>query len=1321
MLIVLRSRGYGVGRYKSTFRCCFESFAKVEIMSPRHFHFKSSCRRRGQALLLAVLVMVFIVLLGTTFIAIVSSSISQTARTSSKDQARQSAQAGIVFAEEELTGSGNGLDWRPDDLGITNVHPLYNFYWTSFDRAQGWDQPFYTLQNGLAAKAAFVKYPNPLTHSPSGKASHFMIRVSQVQGYPNAPDPDNLDNTKTGNIRIESIGLANDDPAAFYKVVAYKQGLAGHPLMVAMRSVTNWDFNNSVVPQGRVASSSITSITLTEVKGFFDNNKCPFYITIGDPATNSVASALVSGVTNNGTTLTLSSALSAAPVTGTLVQKAAGLGAPPIIKFDNVTDVPVDYRISGINNPFGNFHNTPGSVWVNGGLVWFGSTNANNLIAPSATTPGNNIQASGLFTSTIAPIHITGTGVATSTAAPISSADSNFSTNQTVVNKLVDDGWNRLAGVTSASRQVRDFIPPDITTGGDGFGRYRQLTRYSEPNTLYAGATNISSAYGYGKGIYINNSQDVEKIGSAIMTQTQLHDLWFGTGTGNPYNRLGTPDAPSGKLTVTANSLEGQHMRGWVSPEQFLPRGAEVIINSNNTITVNLDPVGDNTAEFPNANFTSSAITVDPNKSWRNVSGNLMGDGAAGSNTGGVYSQTFYWPANGTVFAEGNIRIRGSNPNASNSLTVVSMNNIYIEGSLSAGAKKVLLLARKNVIINPTQVLKTVQAATRLSAPTVGGTSAIYVYDASNFRAGDYVRIAGGTNIYGIKSISGNTINLNTKLAATSRPATSIVYTVFDPTADVGSYTTTYNGRPYISALRLSRSSNVIQRRVQWPGTGANLRLAFRHSAEYRKALEVGIQHPTTAPNSPDIVKAVLSNKINSTSPQDIIKSADKALTVTYNENPASTPDPGTDIFPAALPANQAAAVAMTLNDFVAQMQGKHSTAQWNYGTATTPVTMVDPTYNPIPPPSTYKQPPYYFLASAGSRYSQSYVPKPIAGSPNPYPPAGEPVFSQPSSGVMHLPMATSVSIWMNNLQAPLSIVPGLNLVNQFGFSPIFIDTSTPQNAAEDVLTTDQYFYQPHEKTAPDSAYPNYFPGIQNLSGVYKSSYVGQNQYDVDAQYTLDSRVLEQTPNTDTNEIVLQLNDAAVNGTYTVQSYFTSKTQSTDTAHYPIPFYRLSNLKLQNEDFDTSSAPKLNRVGTGITIDINAYVYAQEGGWYVIPGTDFDANVKNGDDLNRDGVVSQGESVAAYRYRRYNYQIVFTGAIMENQTASASDVADWADKWATVKMTVPTITPTYDSADPSTSNFNGIMYFYDPSAVQGAVDADVGFHAPVSAGLIYQG
>jgi hypothetical protein len=371
------------------------------------------------------------------------------------------------------------------------------------------------------------------------------------------------------------------------------------------------------------------------------------------------------------------------------------------------------------------------------------------------------------------------------------------------------------------------------------------------------------------------------------------------------------------------------------------------------------------------------------------------------------------------------------------------------------------------------------------------------------------------------------------------------------------------------------------------------------------------------------------------------------------------------------------------------------------------------------------KQPLYYFLASSGSRYPfpAQYTPQPTSGSPNPYPPASEPskpIYPQPSSGVVDIPMATSVWTLLNNVQTPLSLIPGLDIVNQFGFSPIFIDSTTPQNEAEDILTTDQYFYQPHATTAPDATYPYYYPGVQNLTGAYTSNYAGQIKYDTDAQYTLDSRTLEASPIAGSNEIVLQQNDATV-GTNTVQYYFTNKTSPTDTSHYPMPFYRLSNLKLQNESFDSSTPPNLDQMDVGTTFDINAYVYAQEGGWYVIPGSNFDSSVKNNDDLDRDGVISQGESVAAYRYHRYNYQIVFTGAIMENQTATASDVGDWTDKWATVKMTVPTAAPTYDSKNPATSNFNDILYFYDPTAAQGFLNTDVGFHEPVASGLIYQG
>lgn len=1371
--------------------------------------FNSRSRRRGQALLLSVLVMIFIVLLGTTFIAIVASNMSNTARTGSKDEARQAAKAGINFADSQLTGSASGLDWRPEG---TNP-PSGNFYYSSFDNAQGWSQPFYTSQTGSVAKASFVKYPNPQGTSPSGDAANFMIRVSQVQ----SSDPDNTDNTKTGDIRIESIGFANDDPAAYYEVVAYKNGPANNPLTAAMRSVTNWDFNAATVPQGylNVTGPGITTqgptLTLSNATGYFDPNDCPFYVTIttlgamDNTYPPQMGSAEVTGVTyvNGEPQLTIGTTQFNVNISSTnaalLVQKAANLGAPLTVNYDNANSTPVDYRISGANNFSGNPVNSPGSVWVNGGLVWFGTNpttsgvsnfdgiKATNLVAPSAATatnPASILKVSGLFTSTIlsptatpvATVQVSGlTSSGTVSGELPSDSTSTPSTNPLITSGLVNDGLNRLQGSQDPTRQVQSFTPPDITSGGDGFGRYRQLTKYStSTNASYPQA----AVYGYGQGIYINNPTDVEKIGTTPMTQTQLHNLWFTPGTApssdtvlpTSYERAQIPAPP----TSTTNSLEDQHMRGWVSPSQFLPRGAEVIINNNNTITVNLDPLEDNSATYPNANFASTSPTPDPTKGWRNVDGSLAGN----STYGGVYSQTFNWPANGTLFAEGNIRIRGVDNNATSSLTVVSMNNIYIDGSLklinpSGASAKVLLLAKKNVVVNPTQVLEDIQAVTTLSAiPTAGATS-ISVNDLSNFEPGDYITIAGGSSVYGISTKSAltgaGTLTLNSALPATFvMPPTvaPVVQTAFDPRTDVGAYQATDTNRPYTTALRLSQPSDVIQRRVQWPNNTTNIRLAFRHSAEYRNAVEFAVNqatpNPTPPPPSPpSIASATLTNKINltATSPEDLIQAADKAITVTYTENPLATPSPGTDTFPATPPADQPTAAAYSLNSLVSEMEAKRTAPNWNYGSTATPATKVDPNYNPTTPPTPYNQPPYYFLASSGSRYPfpNQYTPQPTVAAKNAYPPASEPsapIFPQPTSGVMNLPMATSVWLLMNNTQTSLSLFPGLDIVNQLGFSPIF--TGAAQDAAEDVLTTDQYFYQPHmspppppaSPTGPDPAYPHYYPGLQDnttADATFTPDYVGQSNYDTRAQYTFDSRTLGTLPQAGSNEIVLQQNNATVNSSATpattVQSYFTSKTSPTDAINAPMPFYRLSSLKLQNETFDSSSPPNLNSVSAGTTFDINAYVYAQDGGWYIIPGTNFDQsqypysatdtnNIVNNEDLNRDGVISQGESAAAYQYHRYNYQIAFTGSIMENQTAAPVDVREWMDKWATVNLfnanfsggsVVSNTSLTYDSSNPATSNFGGITYFYDPTAAKVALATDPGFHAPVAPGLTYQG
>ena len=106
-------------------------------------------RRSGQALLLAVLLMVFAALLGSTFITVVSLNLNQTARQQNLGSAQAAATAGLTFVNDKLNNSALGERWRPF---MTTPPPLsgdpdFNFYYSAFDRAQGWTNNVDTVPN----------------------------------------------------------------------------------------------------------------------------------------------------------------------------------------------------------------------------------------------------------------------------------------------------------------------------------------------------------------------------------------------------------------------------------------------------------------------------------------------------------------------------------------------------------------------------------------------------------------------------------------------------------------------------------------------------------------------------------------------------------------------------------------------------------------------------------------------------------------------------------------------------------------------------------------------------------------------------------------------------------------------------------------------------------------------------------------------------------------------------------------------------------------------------------------------------------------------
>jgi hypothetical protein len=494
-----------------------------------------SVRRRGQALLLAVLLMVFAAILGATFVTIVSLNLSQTARTESKGESQAAAQAGLQFVDDRLVSEG--LTWKQSEPPASG-EPSYNFYYDDFDRAQGWDI------------AKFVKYPDPRAEN-TGTSANFMAKVEKVL----LGAPDNADGSKTGALRVTVIGRATDNPAAFTRLVRYKAGVRQNAVGVAMRTITNWDFNAGEVPRGEVTEVGANFVKLKNVRGTFPVKAASdayngYAVMIGDPQTGIAPRALtVQSWEPIDKKLTFTQAFggpTTAPITakiGERVEMAATLGAPSFINYDNNTSIDVTqtaaspaelarFSVGGTITKAAKDEPAVGGVFSMGGLLWIGDARASLQSAQSASVP-STIKSTGMMQiqfdrPTTAPDTSSSAGklraylteskvtlagqyrksnanqtLASGTTLVDSSADADFpgiwtGTSGTLTApekaQMVDDGWNRLAGKPGATRSVAPIAAPKIDAA-----RWRSVTRESDPaegyNQTTAGLWDMAKAF----------------------------------------------------------------------------------------------------------------------------------------------------------------------------------------------------------------------------------------------------------------------------------------------------------------------------------------------------------------------------------------------------------------------------------------------------------------------------------------------------------------------------------------------------------------------------------------------------------------------------------------------------------------------------------------------------------------------------------------------------------------------------------------------------------------------------------------------------------
>lgn len=89
---------------------------------------------RGQALILAVMIMFLLVGLGGLFIAMISRALVQTARAEERIKLESIAVAGLRMAQNALQYSTDGADWRPDNSGPDESNPGWVHYGDGFYR-----------------------------------------------------------------------------------------------------------------------------------------------------------------------------------------------------------------------------------------------------------------------------------------------------------------------------------------------------------------------------------------------------------------------------------------------------------------------------------------------------------------------------------------------------------------------------------------------------------------------------------------------------------------------------------------------------------------------------------------------------------------------------------------------------------------------------------------------------------------------------------------------------------------------------------------------------------------------------------------------------------------------------------------------------------------------------------------------------------------------------------------------------------------------------------------------------------------------------------
>lgn len=647
--------------------------------------------RRGQALLIAVLLMSVILLVGILFVALVNRNQQQSARHGDVVTASELCAAGIRYVDRMLQTSPLGADWRPsfvaydpatynaDDpatwpsppamyedsnsagdntdpnfWGPDGIEGSEDDYYSDFDIARGWcplragdpDAP------GPFLRFGFTRYPDPAPGVPLASGlnnatfgrGYALVRVTYDPDPPYEPGDTQTQNALSNCIMIESIGRVSDMSTVFRRMVAYKPiGLTDH-----LRWITNTTQSGERAVLG--------------IRPFIDFDRS------GTVATNEALQIEFGGPIRSNTYL---------QVAGEPVDDGSGTTTPSTI---------VDLQTQASGD---------------------GYLRDDSFVSPA-----------GLYARD---------GVADSVGVFVNGADEG-----TLPVSLAPGETTTIPGVAVGYQDVSPLEAPDIAAADptSGVDRYRALTRDSGVlvRNATSGAVINTGAYGHGAGVYVSNFTDVQfrqADGSSDLRlllqdwRKQTQSLGVLTGDSG-WNALGTTYSPP------AVEIE------------FFPTEAAVLATCSSGASSAVAPTDPGVLWWPNHTAGEPGIKITRHDHRWGLGDHAAPD-AVGDDSGENVMVIDYpdYPRQ-VIFAEGNIRVKGVLPAADReptapyrlvrdyNLTVVSNATIYIDGQilspqdvrgrrvdindsasgvLDEDDTAVALLARDYVCLNPTQLV----------------------------------------------------------------------------------------------------------------------------------------------------------------------------------------------------------------------------------------------------------------------------------------------------------------------------------------------------------------------------------------------------------------------------------------------------------------------------------------------------------------------------------------------------------------------------------------------------------------------------------------